>query len=674
MFSSRRAAQRLCGGCALAQGCLPAAALHPSRPLLLRAKTLAGVTPQNAAASLHGRDGAGDDSGAGDAGRGCHRAVGGDRDADTQGNNAHGALVEGGASTYPVSVVHAHTAASQATAALKSLLGHSRLSSSAVAADTDGADRFSNAEAPATYERIPDADTVGSDVAGSADGDAVEGDGVSNGEEELLECAEAFADEVEAMGVERAATVTASKAAPPLHGAASQKQNRTEREQPAKPVATPYSAGEPLNLQGVRYWGSIASAMRSTAEARRFLSPFWASRRAFEDAGATVTVEEEEGVLVCTTTSAVVRLFNLEQTTLAAEYRAATVTEVIARLRLARDRDGTSSFRRGFDANAKLLDLAGGHFSFALATSIAASPHFPRLRAQSPYWLSERDVQAIGATVRPEEVGCCTLVPLSSSEPWWQSPAATAADAELSYDARAGAAATSVPGEEASTDTARSIVRYYNVAQLDDRERFARLNPLRDRLVRCLNYRGSRYNPCTTWLMWEYCARYHFPLTDTPGIVFLTMEKIFQLGGRVVQTKRYPIPRTHAGRGDGTAADSRGSSIRSAAAASVSMTPPSSSAATPDLEKLGAIRHGELGVVPACGSEDTSTCNGHGARGGTDGTSSTAADVGVVPPLFTMVIHNEVVSLCNAMQTDIADVVLARAGELRKSRYWKRWV
>ncbi|CAG9572102.1 conserved hypothetical protein [Leishmania major strain Friedlin] len=670
MFSSRRAAQRICGGCALAQGCLPASALHPSRPLRLYAKTLADVTPQNAA-SLHGRDGARDDFGAGDAGRGCHRAVGGDRDADTQRDNTHGALVEGGESTYPVSVSHAHTAAKQATAALKSLLGHSRLSSSAVAADTDGEDRLSDAEAPAAHGRIADADTVGPDVAGSAGGDAVEGDGVSNGEEELLECAEAFADEVETMGVERAATVTAAKAVPPLQGTASPKQNSADRQQAAKPDATPYSVGEPLNLQGARYWGSIASATRSAAEARRFLSPFWASRRAFEDAGATVMVEEEEGVLVHTTTLVAVRLFNLEQTTLAAEYRAATVTEVIGRLRLARDRNSTSSYRRGYDASTKPLNLAGGHISFALTAAIVASLHFPRLQAQCPYWLSERDVQAIGATVRPEEVGCCTLVPLSS-ESWWQSTAATAADAELSYDARAGAAATSVPDEEASTDTARSVVRYYNVAQLDDCERFARLNPLRDRLARCLNHRGNRYNPCTTWLMWEYCARYHFPLTDTPLIVFLTMGRIFQLGGKVVQTKRYPISRTRAGRGDGAAAGSSRSSIGSAAAASVSMTPPSSSAAVPDFEKPGAIRHGELDVVPACGGEDNVACNGHSARGGTDGTSSTAADVGVVPPLFTMVIHDEIVSLCNAMQTDIADVVLARAGELHKFRCWKR--
>ncbi|CBZ25245.1 conserved hypothetical protein [Leishmania mexicana MHOM/GT/2001/U1103] len=660
MLSSRRAAQHLCGGCALAQRCLPAAALHPSCPLRLYAKTLAGMTPQNAA-SLHGRDGAGDDFGAGDAARERHRAVGGDWDADTHGNNAHGALVEGGKSTYPVSVVHEHTVANQATAALKLLLGHPRLSSSAVAAGADGEDRLPDAEASAAHGRIRDADTVGRDAAGSAGGDAVEGDGVSNGEEELLECAEAFADEVGTMGVERAATGTAAKAAPPLQGTASEREKSADRQQGTTPAATLYSVAEPLNLHGARYWGSIASATRSAAEARRFVSPFWSSRNAFKNAGATVTVGEEEGVLVPTSTSEVVRLFNLEQTTLAAKYRAATVTEVMAHLRQARDPHGASSFRSGFDVKAGLLDLAGGHFPFALAAAIAASPHFPRLRAQSPYWLSERDVRVLGATVRPEEVGYCALVQRSSSEPSWQKTAARAADAELSYDGRAGAAVTSVPDGEASTDTARSVMRYYNVAQLCDRERFARLNPIRGRLVRCMNCRGNRYNSCTTWLMWEYCTRYHFPLTDTRGIIFLTMEKLFQLGGCVVQTKRYPISHTHAGRGDGTAA------------ASVSTTPPSSSAAVLDFEKLRAIRHGELELVPACDGEDTDTYGGHSARGGTDGTSSTAADAGAVPPLFTMVINDEVVTLCNAMQTDIPDVILAHVAALRKSRDWKRW-
>ncbi|GET87424.1 hypothetical protein, conserved [Leishmania tarentolae] len=672
MFSSHRAAQRFCGGCALARRGLPAAALHPSRTLRLYANTLAGMSPKTVS-SLHVRDSTRDDFDTVEAGSGPLRAVGGDWDADIQRDDGHGVRVEGGELTYPVSVVHAHTVAKQATAALQSLLGHSRLPSSAAVVDADGDDRISAVEAPVAHKRICDADTVRRDAAGPhfstegagpVGGDAMGEDAcLSHGEEELQECAEAFADEEAMMGVEEASTGTAAAVTPPLQGIAPDHQKSAGRQTTESPDATQYSAGYPLNLRGARYWGSTALAMRSAAETRGFVSPFWASRRGFEDAGVTVTAAEEEGVLASTSSLVSVRLFNLEQTTLASKYRCATVDEVTAHLRLEKARHDTSLFLRGLRNTPHVLDIAGGCLPFSLAAAITASLHFARLQVQSPYWLSEHDVQVIGAAVRPEEVKYGVLVPHSLLKTSWQSTLETAAHAELSASARVGAPATTVSDEEASSDAARSMKRYYNVAQLDDQERFARLNPVRDRLARCVNYRGNRYRPSTTWLMWEYCARHNFPLTDMRHIVFITMEKLTQLGGRVVWTKPYPTSCTHAGRDD-VAAVGISSRIRTSDAARVSSTPPSSSAAVLAFKKMRATPHRELDVVPACG--------GQSARGGTDDTSSRAADGGVDPPLFTMVISDEVVCLCNAVQTDIADLLIARANELRKTRYWKQ--
>nr|CCM15052.1 hypothetical protein, conserved [Leishmania guyanensis] len=676
MFLSRRVAQRLCGGDGPAQALMSGAALHPSRTLRLYAKTLTEMVPRNAAL-LHGKSGAGNDWAAGNAGCGPRGAVDGDWDAGTQRSDAHDALVEGDEPMYQVSVVHADTVANQATAALRSLLGHPRLSSSAVAADADGEDQLTDAGAPATPERVRDSDEVRRGMVGShlpaeraepGCGDAVEGDCESNGEEELLENAEAFADEVEMVGREGTAAITAVKEAPLSEETIAQLQNSGGGQRAARSGVMPYSAGEPVNLYGSRYWGDIANALRSAAESRRFLSPFWSSQTAFERVGATVVVKEEEGVLVPTTVSVAVRLFNLEQTTLATEFRAATFVEVIARLRQLRGHE-TSSLSRGYGGNMQPLNLAGDSLSYQRTCAISDSPHFIRLQTQSPCWLSEHEVHAIGASVRSDEVEFYTLVPLSAFAPLQERRAAASAGAGLSGDARADAANVSALDGEASTDTSRGATRYYNVAQLDDPERFARLNPMRDPLARCFSSRGFRYASTTTWLMWEYCARYHFPLTGTPRIIFLTAETIFRLGGRVVQTKRYPLSCKQTYRVDDTTASSSSSST---AFADVWKAPLSTSAAAPPFEKHRATCHGELDVAPACGRVNTRTCSGFGVRGDADGANSTAADAGIVPPPFTMVMHGEVVSLCNALQTDIADLIFDRVCGLgeHQSRKW----
>ncbi|KAG5481989.1 hypothetical protein LSCM1_05702 [Leishmania martiniquensis] len=648
MFRTCLAAQHLRAGCAAAQVMAPAAAFRPSRTLRLYTNGLAGMEPRRPA-PLRDRCGSMDDLNVG-----------------TEGKDAHHLLIEGDKPGRSVSVAHTDAVANQATAALRSLLECSRPSSSAVSADGEGETQLTDAGAPAAHTRVHGADEVRrgvgeprdhSELPAAGSGDAVEGSGVSNGEEELLESAEAFADDTEAEEKEWAAA--AAKADSQPHWTAAQKPEGAGEQQPAHPGATPHGAGEPVNLYGARYWGSMADSLQSAAEARGFISPFWSPRAAFEKIGATVTAKEEDATVVQTCTPGVVRLFNLEQTTLAAEHRASTVMEVLAHLRVLRYYPA-SCHRKSVFIDMQPLDLAGNGFSHGRGSAITHSRHFLRFQRESPYWISDREVRAIGAVVRPEEVELYALAPTRLHLPFHQNTARADAGAGLSDDGGAGAATVSVSGGAASPSPGPLMERFYSVAQLDDPQRFAELNPVRDRLARCFNSRGSRYKCCTTWLMWEYCARYHFPLAGTPCIVFLTMEKIHQLGGSVMPIKRHPISRKHAGGVADTAA---------AAGSSSSSTWPPLSTTPSSFE--------EISVARACGGADTGTCSGHNARGGADGTSATAPDAGVLPPPFTMEVQGDVVSLFNVMQTNIADLVLARVGDMRtmelskwRSRYY----
>ncbi|KAG5504204.1 hypothetical protein JIQ42_06036 [Leishmania sp. Namibia] len=652
MFSVRRVAQQLCADYATAQVMAPAAAFRPSRTLRLYANVLTEMERQSTA-PLHDRCGPEDNL-----------------DAEAERNDAHNDLIEGDKLGYPVSVAHADAVANQATTALSSLFGSSRLSSSAVSATAEGEDRLADVEVLAAHERVRGTEKGWRGVAGPHHPtewaglggiEAVEGGCVSNGEEELIESAEAFADEMEMVEKEEATTATVAKVVPQPQSTAAQTPKRADRQQAANPGAMPYGVGEPVNLYGARYWGSTADTLRSAAEARRFVSPFWSSQIAFERIGATVTAEEEDGVLLHTCMPVAVRLFNLEQTSLAAEHRTATAQEFLAHLRLHSDRVGSWSMK-SLETGMRPLDLAGSCFSLERTRAITRSPHFFHFQKQNPYWLSERDMRAIGAAVRLDEMERYALAPIWPCSPFHQNIAGGDTGAVLSGDACADAATVSVPDRAICAASALSMMRYYNVAQLDDPQRFSQLDPVRDKLVRCFGFRGTRYASCTTWLMWEYCARYHFPLTDTSRIVFLTMEKLLKLGGSVMTTKRYPISYKHGHRGDGTAAGSSSSrSISSPAFAGASNTMPPPSAT------LSAA--GKIDVMPACGGEDTSTCSGHNTRGGEDDMSTMATDAGVVPPLFTMEVRGDVVSLCNAMQTDIADLILARVDELRANGF-----
>ncbi|KAG5482519.1 hypothetical protein CUR178_05659 [Leishmania enriettii] len=651
MFSVRRVARQLWADYATAQVVAPAAAFRHSRTLRLYANVLTGMERQSTA-PLHDR---------------CSHKD--NLDAEAERNDAHNALIEGDKSGYPVSVAHADAVANQATNTLSSLFGSSRLSSSAVSATAEGEEWLADAEVLAAHERVRGTEKGWRDVAGChrptewaglGGSEAVEGGCVSNGEEELIESAEAFADDME-MEKEEATTATVAKVVPQSQSTAAQTPKRAHRQQAANPGAMPYGVGEPVNLYGARYWGSTADTLRRAAEARRFVSPFWSSKAAFERIGATVTAEEEDGVLLHTCMPVAVRLFNLEQTSLAAEHRTATTHEFLAHLRLCSDRAGSWSMK-GLETGMRPLDLAGRCFSLERTRAITRSPHFFHFQKQNPYWLSESDMRAIGAAVRLEEMERYALAPIWPCSPFHQNIAVGDTGAVLSGDACPDAATVSVQDRAIYATSAPSMVRHYNVAQLDDPQRFSQLDPVRDKLASCFRFHGTYYAACTTWLMWEYCARYHFPLIDTSRIVFLTMEKLLRLGGSVMTTKRYPISYKHGHRGDGTAGgSSSGRSISSIAFAGASNTPPPPSA------PLSAA--GKIDVMPACGGEYTSTCSGHNTRGGEDGMSTTATDAGVVPPLFTMEMCGDVVSLCNAMQTDIADLILARVDELRANRF-----
>ncbi|KAG5508775.1 hypothetical protein JKF63_05273 [Porcisia hertigi] len=672
MFISRRLGRRLFAGGvpaqAIASSSEAAAPFHTSRALRIHTKMSDGVVPRNAAL-LHDEDGLG----AGSPGRHqCHGDVPDDLDARTQRSDVHGVPVEGDESTYKVSIAHAATVVSQATKALNSLLGHSRLSSTSVAADADSENRLVGGEAPAAAEGSPDADEAGRAVTaggplhptslGTGGCGSVEVNSESNGEEEILENRWGFADEVEPVLERGAEGCVAVKCTPPTtaslssHETATPQLTNADELRSAELGATPYGARHPVNLFGSRYCDSMADTLRYAAESRRFLSPFWSSREAFERVGAVVTAEEDEGVLLPISISTSVRLFNLEQTSLAKDLRAATASEVLMRLRVLRERRDIPC-SRDLGGDRRPLNLIGRAFSFQRADAIITSPHFLRLQKQSPYWVSVREMEAIGATVRPEEVECFAEGPHLPCRHFPQSTLGIGADVSPPGGTRAHSTIISHPNEAASTEGVPIRMRYYNLSQLGDAGRFAQLDPVRNRLARCFGIHGTPYTASTTWLMWEYCARHHFPLRDEPQVVFLTMERVFRLGGSIAQTKRYPIACPLAGRVDDTGTTtitSSSSGIGGATSAGLSEAPLSSSVTVPASEDISATRHGGMDAVPACG--------------GADGRRFTSADTGVVPPPFTMLVGGEVMSVFNALQTDIADIIFDRVFQLRDHR------
>ncbi|KAK7194088.1 hypothetical protein NESM_000321500 [Novymonas esmeraldas] len=479
MFRSRCLARRL--GAASVIG-----VLHPCRPLSCYATTPTQPTPLETAPQHH-RSESGDGRGSSASPR--HRR--GSRE---------------GESAYPVSVLHTDEVANQATAALHTLLRQTRLSPSLPSPSPAAAEKAK--EEAEMRRELPAAPRT--DAASRAPAGVAATATTSNGEEELEECRGTYAEEAEADHAGRTTTTTTT-----TNTATS---------------TTTEANSAPVNLYGCAYGGDAADALRRAARTHGFLSQIWSSRTSFERHGAHVVADEEDGVLLhIAAPSASVRLFNVEQTSLAAQLRAATLHEALEILRDREQDVEKCSYRRLLrqrETSLMPVSLIGRLLLPASTGAVMAAPRFVELMAQSRVWVREWEIKAIGAEVQPAEVESFVEVP-AVTRPGLHRGSGAAHD---------GTAQTAV--EEARLSAAVDVPemrRFYNVAQLRDAARFTALDPTQRKLAPCYSSHGGRYSPAVTWLMWEYCERYNFPITGVPVIVFLTAERVRRLGGSISQ-------------------------------------------------------------------------------------------------------------------------------------------
>ncbi|KPI85123.1 hypothetical protein ABL78_5816 [Leptomonas seymouri] len=367
-------------------------------------------------------------------------------------------------------------------------------------------------------------------------------------------------------------------------------------------------AQKPVNLQGARYSGEMASVLQRAAAEHHFVSPFWSSKEAFEQIGASVVVPDTEGVVLPMSSAQEIRVFNLEQTTLADQLRFATQFEM---------RMYVSSHRNSSNTRTSVLkpmNIVGGQLSRERVNALAAEPRFFFWQERCPYWVTLEEIRALGAVIRPEEEGisCRSLH----------------AAAKVTDSGDCTTPSSMADGCEHQAGVASGEIPVYNLMQLqDDSGRFSRqfrMPP--EKLARCYSIRGSRYLPITTWLMWEYCRRYNFPLEEKI-IVMLTAERIFSMGGTVVSEPRLALP--------------RGPNFQSEEGFSTS------EASTPDDVVAEAKADADLDEVGITAAE-TSKC--------------------AAPPPFTMIVKGEVVTLFNALQTDIPDAIFQHVEQLRRNR------
>lgn len=371
------------------------------------------------------------------------------------------------------------------------------------------------------------------------------------------------------------------------------------------------SSQNPVNLQGALYLGDMAAVLQVAAHARYFVSPFWTSKAAFERIGATVDVPEDEGVLLPISSARSIRVFNLEQTSLAEQFRMATVAEVQTYVR------GHHPWSVAPTTSLRPRNIAGGALPRVWVDALAASPNFFVMQGQCPYWILSKEMRSLNVEPRAEEADNYFLIPAlrggfagpASAGSWWSPrwPADATASASLHKDEE-----TDKEGE----------MHIFNLKQVsDDDGRFAQFSLPLEKMARCYSIRGTCYSPVTTWLMWEYCRRYHFPLNVAP-IVMLTAERVHSMGGTVLQTPRHPLP------------------ARSSP------------------------------VVEGVGEETDATADPASSNDDSDKEGATA----VVPPPFTILINEEVVTLYNALQTDISSAIFERVKRQRENRFQGKFV
>ncbi|KPA77868.1 putative mitochondrial hypothetical protein [Leptomonas pyrrhocoris] len=502
---------------------------------------------------------------------------------------------------------HENVFAHQATAALNSLFA--RPHSSASTAPLDGAaETIDVAESCAAAAEAAVQKTVATTTAAVRDAaphdEAAPELLVSHGEEELLE--DRALQALDMTNPEAYATTTSTHDAP----AAATEGEEGQRSAPiprqklqaaegntATPLHSPnmqdgsrVAAKEalpnlqrPVNLQGALYFGEMASMLQEAAHDRHFVSPVWSTQEAFEAIGSAVEVPDAEGVVLPISSAQQICVFNLEQTSLADRFRVATALEL---RKYVHDRKRSSAAR---PSPCRPLTIAGSPLSRERANALANSPTFFHWQEQCPYWVSINDLRVLDAAVRPEMEDQYIMMPRFGVSP----SGSRETDGGCSSSSSSSFAADSRTLRRSEVDEED---RMYNLLQLhDDEGRFSRpFGHSAEKLSRCYGIRGTRYSPATTWLMWEYCQRYHFPLSSG-RIVMLTAERIQNMGGTVIQEARYPLP-----------------------------------------QESKAQSHADE-----------------------EARSNTAAEDGdgVVPPPFTMLIHGEVVTLYNALQTDIPNAI-----------------
>jgi hypothetical protein len=142
-------------------------------------------------------------------------------------------------------------------------------------------------------------------------------------------------------------------------------------------------------------------------------------------------------------------------------------------------------------------------------------------------------------------------------------------------------------------------------------------------MARCYSIRGTRYSPVTTGLIWEYCRRYHFSLSGN-DIIMLTAERIHSMGGRAVKSVRYPL----LSKPTPTPGVNRGTSNNATSFHDVQL------------------------------SLDERTKSNSGVDAAED----------VVPLSFTLLVRDEVVTLYNALETDVFAAIAQRMERQRKKK------
>lgn len=428
-----------------------------------------------------------------------------------------------------------------------------------------------------------------------------------------------------------------------------------------------FSSYTPVNLRGDAYDGEVAEVLAQEAWRRGFVSPVWATRDSFFVNYMSVTptgaeaerAEEEEkeqssprchraavsnddgdgdeeemvnglggrlpeGVmLMLAHLPRPVRLFNLEQTNFPHEH--ARVVTPAALRQWVRRQDNVKGNRD------TPRDLLGFYLPPLLAKTIQTHPRYAELSSACPLWISATEIRQIGAHLREGEehdfavqahgdtTGTCDSFVQRRRRYFECHPEELMEVQALSREL----------GVDLITHTL-----YYNVHQLADRSRFfvgapplravggeAEQSPPRAdegeydaSFFRCFTVRGSRYHKTTAFLMREYCRRYHFPTSGCQ--LWVSRNALTQHGGSYVNTPRTPkdaVPRR--------------------------LPPFEAQPRLPSEEHRSGC---SLEEGPATAKE------GHG---------SPPDDEGVVPPPFTTILGDDLITLYNAEQTDIKELL-----------------